>query len=143
MAYTPTVWKNGEAPAINAENLNKMEQGIADANTAANNALEKAGISDNILPETVEIGTIAEKTVQLSESWTAYKALLVTAQYGTSNDFVTAVINCAVRQPHRHAIYIPAANPAKISFYLNGLAPSQFSAIASQNCNITEVRGLK
>ena len=31
MAYTPTVWKNGEAPAINAENLNKIEQGIADA----------------------------------------------------------------------------------------------------------------
>lgn len=31
MAYTPTVWKNGEAPAINAENLNKIEQGIADS----------------------------------------------------------------------------------------------------------------
>ena len=31
MAYTPTVWKNGEAPAINAENLNKIEQGIANS----------------------------------------------------------------------------------------------------------------
>ena len=31
MAYTPTIWKDGEAPAINAENLNKMEQGIAGA----------------------------------------------------------------------------------------------------------------
>ena len=31
MAYTPTVWKDGQAPALNAENLNKMEQGIAGA----------------------------------------------------------------------------------------------------------------
>ena len=31
MAYTPTVWKNGEFPPIDAEHLNKIEQGIADA----------------------------------------------------------------------------------------------------------------
>lgn len=29
MAYTPTVWKNGEFPPIDAEHLNKIEQGIA------------------------------------------------------------------------------------------------------------------
>lgn len=39
MAYTPTVWKNGEAPAINAENLNKIEQGIAGADSLASQAL--------------------------------------------------------------------------------------------------------
>ena len=33
MAYTPTVWKDGEAPAISAENLNKIEQGIAAASS--------------------------------------------------------------------------------------------------------------
>lgn len=43
MAYTPTVWKNGEAPAINAENLNKIEQGIAAADSMASQALEAAG----------------------------------------------------------------------------------------------------
>lgn len=31
MAYQKTVWVNGQAPAINADNLNKIEQGIADA----------------------------------------------------------------------------------------------------------------
>lgn len=31
MAYTPTVWKNGEFPPIDAEHLNKIEQGIADS----------------------------------------------------------------------------------------------------------------
>ncbi len=31
MAYTKTNWSNGEAPAINGKNLNKMEQGIYDA----------------------------------------------------------------------------------------------------------------
>lgn len=31
MAYSKTNWNNLAAPAINAENLNKIEQGIADA----------------------------------------------------------------------------------------------------------------
>ena len=29
MAYTKTVWVNNQAPAINADNLNKIENGIA------------------------------------------------------------------------------------------------------------------
>ena len=32
MAYTKTTWVNDSEPAINAANLNKIEQGIADAN---------------------------------------------------------------------------------------------------------------
>ena len=35
MAYTKTQWVNNEEPSINAENLNKMEQGIADAQSSA------------------------------------------------------------------------------------------------------------
>ena len=31
MAYSKTVWNNNTPPDISAENLNKMEQGIADA----------------------------------------------------------------------------------------------------------------
>ena len=31
MAYEKTTWVNGQAPALDAEHLNKMEQGIADA----------------------------------------------------------------------------------------------------------------
>ena len=31
MVYTPTSWVNGTGPFINADNLNKIEQGIADA----------------------------------------------------------------------------------------------------------------
>lgn len=31
MAYTPTAWKNGEFPPIDAEHLNKIEQGIANS----------------------------------------------------------------------------------------------------------------
>jgi len=34
--YTKTIWKVGEAPAINATNLNKIETGISNAQTTAN-----------------------------------------------------------------------------------------------------------
>lgn len=35
MVYTPTTWVNQSAPYLNADNLNKIEQGIADAHTLA------------------------------------------------------------------------------------------------------------
>ena len=35
MAYTKTTWVNDSKPAINAANLNKIEQGIADAHAVA------------------------------------------------------------------------------------------------------------
>lgn len=54
MAYTKTVWVNNQAPAINADNLNKIEQGIFDTDagvTAANS---------NVAALTTEVG---KKTV--------------------------------------------------------------------------------
>lgn len=44
-AYVPTVWKNGQAPALNAENLNKIEQGIVDV---------ESKIDDVTTPDTVK-----------------------------------------------------------------------------------------
>ena len=34
MAYEKTVWVNGQAPYINANNMNKIEQGIYDNSVA-------------------------------------------------------------------------------------------------------------
>ena len=43
MAYSTLGWQNGQAPAISAENLNHMDQGIADADAAATAAATIAG----------------------------------------------------------------------------------------------------
>jgi hypothetical protein len=43
MAYSTLGWQNGQAPAINASNLNHMDQGIADADAAATAAATLAG----------------------------------------------------------------------------------------------------
>nr|DAG07596.1 MAG TPA: hypothetical protein [Caudoviricetes sp.] len=51
MAYTPTVWKNGEFPPIDAEHLNKIEQGIA------NSAPGGFGLGENMGKK---IGSLAE-----------------------------------------------------------------------------------
>ena len=42
MAYEKTTWVNNQAPALDAEHLNKMEEGIAGADTMASQALEAA-----------------------------------------------------------------------------------------------------
>lgn len=43
MAYSTLGWQNGQAPAINAENLNHMDQGIAEADATATAAATLAG----------------------------------------------------------------------------------------------------
>lgn len=51
MAYEKTVWVNGQAPAIDADHLNKIEQGIADAVSVTPQTLsdeQKAQARENI-----------------------------------------------------------------------------------------------
>lgn len=69
MAYTKTVWVNNQAPAINADNLNKIEDGIynsvryADAQNLTNT--QKAQAISNIGAATVDhnhYGRIIEPT---------------------------------------------------------------------------------
>ena len=54
MAYTKTVWVNNQAPAINADNLNKIEQGIFDTDAGV------AAANSNVATLTTEVG---KKTV--------------------------------------------------------------------------------
>ena len=61
MAYTKTVWVNNQAPAINADNLNKIEQGIFDTDAgvaAANGRIDTT--NSNVAALTTEVG---KKTV--------------------------------------------------------------------------------
>ena len=61
MAYTKTVWVNNRAPAINADNLNKIEQGIFDTDAgvaAANGRIDAT--NSNVAALTTEVG---KKTV--------------------------------------------------------------------------------
>jgi hypothetical protein len=46
MAYTPTTWTNGGAPAINATNLNKIEQGIVDASVSGETLIQTLTAAD-------------------------------------------------------------------------------------------------
>lgn len=48
MAYEKTVWKNNEAPKINATNLNKMENGIANAVETNSEARLQNVVSKNL-----------------------------------------------------------------------------------------------
>lgn len=66
MAYTKTNWVNGGAPAINATNLNKIEQGIYDtdvkagtAETTANAALPAEDFTDTNM-----LGALAASTAE-------------------------------------------------------------------------------
>ena len=57
MAYEKTTWVNGQAPALDAEHLNKMEQGIADAVSVTPQTLsdeQKAQARTNIGADTVQ-----------------------------------------------------------------------------------------
>lgn len=93
MAYTPTVWKDGQAPALNAENLNKMEQGIAAAATVANQALEKAQKAGLTITKVFEQGSGAAVT-EVDISSVASKAIFFIAKCLTGSP--TAVIEVVI-----------------------------------------------
>lgn len=91
MAYTPTVWKNGEFPPIDAEHLNKIEQGIADAVSITPqtlSAIQQQQARENIFAApadkfpyfAVPTGATKEKTFEVETSWRTY---LVVSTYST------------------------------------------------------------
>lgn len=50
MAYSKTTWVNGSAPALSAENLNKIEQGIYDCDASTTtNATDIATLQDSTM----------------------------------------------------------------------------------------------
>lgn len=90
MAYEKTVWVNGQAPALDAEHLNKMEQGIADAvsvtpqnlsNVQQQQARENiyAAPADKFPYFSVSTGTTMEKTFEVSTNWRTY--LVISTYY--------------------------------------------------------------
>lgn len=87
MAYTKTQWVNNEEPSINATNLNKIEQGIEDAQfpdgglTGQMLVKTDTGYGWDDIPESAQWGNI---TGQLSEQTDLYSELnTLTTSVGT------------------------------------------------------------
>ena len=74
MSYTPTTWVDGETP-VNAENLNKLEQGVADLHTAMEDIPVGSGIhigaDEPQNGETVWIDTDEEPEASGGADWNA------------------------------------------------------------------------
>lgn len=71
MAYEKTVWVNGQAPALDAEHLNKIEQGIADAVSITPQSLtdaQKAQARGNINAAPGGFG-LGQKNAKQISSW--------------------------------------------------------------------------
>lgn len=78
MAYEKTVWKNNEAPKINATNLNKMENGIANAVETDSIARVSNVVSRNLAnADNYVIGHISTTgAIEFNNDW-AYTKVLV------------------------------------------------------------------
>ena len=126
MAFTKTVWVDGKAPAINAANLNKIERGIANAETS--NGVRITPTSIEIFPGTsVEHGgyidfhynsNAADYTSRLLEAPSGYLTLNGMGILTRAN--IIAVWNVAVTFTNGVAEYsnndIKANNPCFVQF---------------------------
>ena len=72
MAYTKTTWVNDSKPAINAANLNKIEQGIADAHAIVAEPGPKGDKGDPGTPGTK--GDKGDPGFPTEEQWNALVA---------------------------------------------------------------------
>lgn len=101
MAYSKTQWVNNEEPSINATNLNKMEQGIADAQfpdgglTGQMLVKTDTGYGWDDIPESAQWGNI---TGQLSEQTDLYSELqskIASPSGGTTGQYLQKTANGA------------------------------------------------
>ena len=67
MAYTKTEWVNDSKPAINAANLNKIEQGIADAHAIVAEPGPKGDRAIKVTLAPLELRAILAKRVKLGQ----------------------------------------------------------------------------
>ena len=89
MAYEKLNWQDGKQPALNAENLNHMEDGIVGADTMANQALEAAQAAGMKVTEVFKSTTaVGDKTVNIgnADATTKFYIIVVNVgQYGRSS----------------------------------------------------------
>lgn len=124
MAYTKTVWVNDEKPAINADNLNKIEQGIEDAQTAVSTETTSRQAADTQITGRVStlqttIGTLGDSISTLNTKMTSTVKTVTLAvaswasgSYTITDDLITETSNQEV---------IPAM----------GITPDQYSALCA------------
>lgn len=79
MAYQKTTWANGQAPAIDAEHLNKIEQGVADCDAKA----LFAGITIPAKTVTVAASEVQDYLTALPKLMTERLTINVTGDAGT------------------------------------------------------------
>lgn len=77
MAYEKTTWVNGQAPALDAEHLNKIEQGIADAvsvtpQTLSDDQKSQARENINAAPGGFGLGELTGRTANSFADITGY-----------------------------------------------------------------------
>ena len=90
MAYTKTVWVNNQAPAINADNLNKIEDGIFNNDAAITNA------NSTVANLTTEVGkktvSYAIQVTLTSTGWSGGAQTVSAAHVTATNSVIVSPI---------------------------------------------------
>lgn len=97
MAYTKTVWVNNQAPAINADNLNKIEQGIFDTDrnvTALTTEVGKKTVSYAIQVTLTSAGWSGGAQTVSATHVTATNSVIVSPIPAHQDAYSTAGILC-------------------------------------------------
>lgn len=122
MAYTPTVYANDNPPAINADNLNKSEQGIVAAHSDI--AKLKNEINNTMIKPTVEV--VQNYYVRGDNGATSSSNSYVATDY---IDISGAVENTAILFRASFYQYIGVAFYNKYKQYISGISGTSMSGL--------------
>jgi len=106
MSYTQTTWVNGAKPSIDADNLNKMEQGIADAHSGVDTLTK--GLSAETTARESAISSVNENLAQRN-----VKTFTDISQLGLeSADTIEQIISAL---PNRSELVFPVASGSALA----------------------------
>lgn len=93
MSFVKTTFVNGQAPALSAEELNKMGQGVEDAFNAAKNVELKSQFGTMSMNENVSASSIRSKSIPLTFNAVRGMAIVRTNYFGSGLIFFTRSMN--------------------------------------------------
>lgn len=136
MAYTKTQWNPGGPPGISAENLNKIEQGIADAHDKVDTALTVVGeVAEELAAHKNESATLENLghvnhvtlTITLDANWEGesapyVKTVAVEGILATDNPIIDVIMSGDLetdeaRQEAWANVYRAVTGDNEITFY--------------------------
>lgn len=129
-AYTPTTWVNGQPPAINADNLNKIEQQLKAITDWCRGDLEPS--ADN----TYYLGTASNRWAEIHGLKVLAEKLYISHSKDTTGSFIEYSIGTPSANRDLFCVGDPTQTPKYVIYWQRTSTPQDYLSLGTSWCPV-------